>query len=134
MQEDKSNYFRKLKSNIESEKTKEKENLEKTNKVQLDKIQKEFEDEIKDLRNQLKIQKDKETKSLQDKLKKDLEENEGSIKKNHNDQLDAIRENLQKEMEKVLIFIVIVTKSSKLESLNTHNYLKKKKFSTIQIV
>ena len=100
----------------------------------MDKIRKEFEDEIKDLRNQLKIQKDKETKSLQDKLKKDLEENEGSIKKNHNDQLDAIRENLQKEMEKVLIFIVIVTKSSKLESLNTHNYLKKKKFSTIQIV
>lgn len=100
----------------------------------MDKIRKEFEDEIKDVRNQLKIQNDKETKLLQDKLKKDLEENESSIKKNHKNQLDAIQENLQKEMEKVLIFIVIVTKSSKLESLNTHNYLKKKKFSTIQIV
>ena len=100
----------------------------------MDKIRKEFEDEIKDVRNQLKIQNDKETKLLQDKLKKDLEENESSIKKNHKNQLDAIQENLQKEMEKVLIFIVIMTKSSKLESLNTHNYLKKKKFSTIQIV
>ena len=79
----------------------------------MDKIRKEFEDEIKDVRNQLKIQNDKETKLLQDKLKKDLEENESSIKKNHKNQLDAIQENLQKEMEKVLIFIVIVTKSSK---------------------
>ena len=75
----------------------------------MDKIRKEFEDEIKDVRNQLKIQNDKETKLLQDKLKKDLEENESSIKKNHKNQLDAIQENLQKEMEKVLIFIVIVT-------------------------
>lgn len=68
----------------------------------MDKIRKEFDDEIKDLRNQLKIQNDKEKKLLQEKLKNDLEENEISVKKNHNNQLDVLRENLQKEMEKVI--------------------------------
>ena len=77
----------------------------------MDKIRKEFEDEIKDVRNQLKIQNDKETKLLQDKLKKDLEENESSIKKNHKNQLDAIQENLQKEMEKVLICLLYTSPS-----------------------
>ena len=71
----------------------------------MDKIRKEFEDEISDLKNQLKIRNDKEKKSLQEKLKKDLEEDEISVKKNHNKQLDAFRENLQKEMEKVSTFI-----------------------------
>ena len=53
------------------------------------------------MRGQLKKQKDTEKQTVEEDLKKEFKDSENSLRKSHQNELDVIKENLQKEKEKV---------------------------------
>lgn len=79
--------------------------MQDNNKRNVDAIKQEFENEIKELRAQLKKQSNTEKQTIEENLKKEFEEIENSLRKTQQSELDLMKEKLQKEKEKVYSFV-----------------------------